>query len=186
MEVPQGKHAWMVKIGEKGQFVIPKEARDIFGFHPGDELLVLGDDERGIAILPKAMQLEYAAHLFRNGQRGRQQMSKIVFFCIPAYGHTNPTLGVVRELTARGHEVRYYSYEPMRTLIEAAGAQFVACDPYDCEQHLTPADGARVGKDIAFSTHILVETTLALDEMVCADMRAYAVSYTHLTLPTIA
>ena len=38
-------------------------------------------------------------------------MSKIVFFCIPAYGHTNPTLGVVRELTARGHEVRYYSYE---------------------------------------------------------------------------
>ena len=26
MEVPQGKHAWMVKIGEKGQFVIPKEA----------------------------------------------------------------------------------------------------------------------------------------------------------------
>lgn len=101
-------------------------------------------------------------------------MSKIVFFCIPAYGHTNPTLGVVRELTARGHEVRYYSYEPMRTLIEAAGAQFVACDPYDCEQRLTPADGARIGKDIAFSTHILVETTLALDEMVCADMRAYA------------
>ena len=101
-------------------------------------------------------------------------MSKIVFFCIPAYGHTNPTLGVVRELTACGHEVRYYSYEPMRTLIEAAGAQFVSCDPYDCEQHLTPADGARVGKDIAFSTHILVETTLALDEMVCADMRAYA------------
>ena len=90
-------------------------------------------------------------------------MSKIVFFCIPAYGHTNPTLGVVRELTARGHEVLYYSYEPMRTLIEAAGAQFVACDPYDCEQHLTPADGARGGKDIAFSTHILVETTLALD-----------------------
>ena len=65
-------------------------------------------------------------------------MSKIVFFCIPAYGHTNPTLGVVRELTARGHEVRYYSYEPMRTLIEAAGAQFVACDPYDCEQPPTP------------------------------------------------
>ncbi len=101
-------------------------------------------------------------------------MSRIAFFCIPAYGHTNPTLGVVREIVSRGHEVRYYSYEPMRPLIEDAGAQFVACDPYDCEQHLTPADGARVGKDLAFSTHILVETTLALDEMVCADMCAYA------------
>ena len=32
-------------------------------------------------------------------------MSKIVFFCIPAHGHTNPTLGVVRELIERGHEV---------------------------------------------------------------------------------
>jgi hypothetical protein len=41
-------------------------------------------------------------------------MSKIVFFCIPAHGHTNPTLGVVRDLTARGHEVYYYSYEMMR------------------------------------------------------------------------
>ena len=37
-------------------------------------------------------------------------MSKIVFFCIPAHGHTNPTLGVVRELISRGHQVFYYSY----------------------------------------------------------------------------
>lgn len=95
---------------------------------------------------------------------------RIVFFCIPAYGHTNPTLGVVRELYARGHEVWYYSYEMMRGRIEAAGAKFVACDAYDCERRLTPADGARVGKDIAFSTHVLVDTTLALDDMVCADM----------------
>ena len=69
-EVPQGKHAWMVKIGEKGQFVIPKEARDIFGFHPGDELLVLGDDERGIAILPKAMQREYMLRIFSEMDNG--------------------------------------------------------------------------------------------------------------------
>ena len=95
---------------------------------------------------------------------------RIVFFCIPAYGHTNPTLGVVRELCARGHEVWYYSYQMMRGRIEAAGAKFVACDAYDCERRLTPADGARVGKDIAFSTHVLVDTTLALDDMVCADM----------------
>ena len=96
---------------------------------------------------------------------------KIAFFCIPAYGHTNPTLGVVRELTARGHEVWYYSYEMMRGRIEAAGAKFVACDAYDCERRLSPADGARVGKDIAFSTKVLVDTTLALDDMVCADMK---------------
>ena len=45
MEIPNGKYAWMVKIGEKGQFVIPKEARDLFGLQPGCEILVLGDKE---------------------------------------------------------------------------------------------------------------------------------------------
>jgi len=38
-------------------------------------------------------------------------MSRIVFFGIPAYGHTNPTIEVVRALKNRGHEVRYYSYD---------------------------------------------------------------------------
>ena len=56
MNIHDGKYAWMVKIGEKGQFVIPKEAREIFGLQPGDEILVLGDKERGIAILPKDKQ----------------------------------------------------------------------------------------------------------------------------------
>ena len=97
-------------------------------------------------------------------------MSKIVFFCIPAHGHTNPTLGVVRELVARGHQVWYYSYNTMREKIESAGATFVSCDNYDMEQKLTPKDSVRVGKDLAFSTKILVDTTLALDDKICADM----------------
>ena len=98
-------------------------------------------------------------------------MSKIVFFCIPAHGHTNPTLGVVRELVSRGHEVLYYSYESFREKIEGAGAKFIPCDDYDVEQNLKPEDAARVGKDLAFSTRILVDTTLALDDMVCKEMQ---------------
>lgn len=54
MEVPQGKHAWMIKIGEKGQFVIPKEARDLFGFQPGQTILVLADEKKGLAIPSRA------------------------------------------------------------------------------------------------------------------------------------
>lgn len=54
MKKPKGKNAWSVKIGEKGQFVIPKEARDMLGIKPGDTILVLGDEEKGIAIPPKA------------------------------------------------------------------------------------------------------------------------------------
>lgn len=98
-------------------------------------------------------------------------MSKIVFFCIPAHGHTNPTLGVVRELISRGHEVWYYSYRNMQQKIEETGAAFIACDDCDAEMHLSPKDVARLGKDLALSTQVLVDTTLALDSMVCRDMQ---------------
>ena len=49
--MPKGKHVFgTVKIGEKGQIVIPKEARQVFGLSPGDCLLVLGDEENGIGL----------------------------------------------------------------------------------------------------------------------------------------
>lgn len=53
MDAPKGKYAWTATVGEKGQIVIPKQARDIFGIKPGDTLLLLGDEARGIAIPPK-------------------------------------------------------------------------------------------------------------------------------------
>ena len=49
-------------------------------------------------------------------------MSRIAWFCIPAWGHTNPTVEVVRALTARGHQVRYYTFAPFREKLEAAVA----------------------------------------------------------------
>ena len=66
MNVQAGKYAWMVKIGEKGQFVIPKEARELFDLKPGDEILVLGDIERGIAILPKEKQHDFVKRIFND------------------------------------------------------------------------------------------------------------------------
>ncbi len=53
MNAPKGKYAWTATVGEKGQIVIPKQARELFGINPGDTLLLFGDDQRGIAIPPK-------------------------------------------------------------------------------------------------------------------------------------
>ena len=59
--MPKGKHVFgTVKIGEKGQIVIPKEARQVFGLSRGDSLLVLGDEENGI-VLAKAEVLNSVA-----------------------------------------------------------------------------------------------------------------------------
>lgn len=63
----QDKFAWTVKIGEKGQFVIPKEARDIFDIHPGDTIIVLADKKKGIAIPPKGMFAKLANAIFSGG-----------------------------------------------------------------------------------------------------------------------
>lgn len=54
MERPEGKYAWTVTVGEKGQIVIPKQARELFDIKPGDNLLLLGDIEKGLAIPNKS------------------------------------------------------------------------------------------------------------------------------------
>lgn len=65
MAGPKGKHIFgTVKVGEKGQIVIPKEARDIFNIKPGDSLLVLGDEEQGIAIMKSEIFMQFAQDIF--------------------------------------------------------------------------------------------------------------------------
>ena len=93
---------------------------------------------------------------------------RIAFFCIPAWGHTNPTVEVVRELTCRGHRVRYYTFAPFREKLEAAGAETVLCDGF---LPPAPADqNERMGRDFACLVEMVTETTLALDEKVLGEL----------------
>lgn len=49
---PKGKHMFgLVKVGDKGQIVIPAKARKIFGIEPGDNLVILGDETQGLALI---------------------------------------------------------------------------------------------------------------------------------------
>src|SRR4030042_2741087 len=95
-------------------------------------------------------------------------MSKIVFFNIPAYGHTNPTIEVVRELCNKGSEVWYYSYSAAKERIENAGAKYIECDKYLPE--FRPEDEKKVGKDFSTLIEMLADTTLAMGETVCREL----------------
>ena len=64
MKKPKGKYAWTATVGEKGQIVIPKQARDVFDIKPGDTLVLLGDEDKGIAIPPKSAFSQFAAAIF--------------------------------------------------------------------------------------------------------------------------
>ena len=99
-------------------------------------------------------------------------MSKIVFFNIPAWGHTNPTIEVVWKLVSQGHTVRYYSFEPFRETLQEAGAEVICCD------HALPPQPKhlekKVGKDFASLIEMVADTTLALDQQVCEELTAFA------------
>lgn len=72
MNVPKGKYAWTATVGEKGQIVIPKQARELFEIKPGDTLLLLGDVERGIAIPPKGAFSELFSVAFQEKDGDKQ------------------------------------------------------------------------------------------------------------------
>ena len=60
VHLPSGKHVLgmkkarhifgTAKVGDRGQIVIPKDARELYGIHPGDTLLILGDEENGMIV----------------------------------------------------------------------------------------------------------------------------------------
>lgn len=63
---PKGKHVFgMVKVGDKGQIVIPAKARKIFDINPGDNLIVLGDEGQGLAIIKEKGLLD----IIKNARR---------------------------------------------------------------------------------------------------------------------
>ena len=69
MTAPEGKGAWTAVVGAKGQIVIPKEARNMFGIRPGDTLIILGDIEHGLAIPPKKQFNEWINAVFEGGEQ---------------------------------------------------------------------------------------------------------------------
>ncbi len=62
-----------VKVGERGQIVIPKEAREIFGIKPGDLLMVLGDEARGLAIVKADDIRELALKILENVDKTEEE-----------------------------------------------------------------------------------------------------------------
>ena len=62
----KGQHIFgTVKVGERGQIVIPKEAREIFDINAGDTLLVLGDEEQGVPIVKADVMKELAVKILK-------------------------------------------------------------------------------------------------------------------------
>jgi MGT family glycosyltransferase len=99
-------------------------------------------------------------------------MSKIVFFSIPAHGHTNPTIPVVTELVGRGHEVWYYSFGEFKGKIEGAGAKYISCDEFLPELSEDEIN-RKAGKDFAALIEMVADTTIALEDKVIRELKQF-------------
>ena len=89
-------------------------------------------------------------------------MKNIMFFCIPAHGHHNPTIAVVKELVQRGNTVRYYSFREFQSKIESTGAEFIACDDLLPEISQEVENGTKVMTTTEM-TVVDLQTTAAMD-----------------------
>lgn len=92
-------------------------------------------------------------------------MAKVLFFNLPAYGHTNPTLPLVAEMVRRGEQVIYYSSEAFRVAIEQAGATFRGVDVFFNEQ-------THVDENLVRTAYTLVHTTQAILPAILPDVTA--------------
>ena len=57
------------KVGDRGQIVIPKEARELFGIRPGDTLLILGEEDTGLIVSRPEVLNDLAAQILENAKR---------------------------------------------------------------------------------------------------------------------
>lgn len=79
MEETKAKEKYIfgvVRVGEKGQIVIPKEAREVFGIRPGDSLVMLGDIHQGIALCKTEIFEPIAEQVFtkdRENSKGKEE-----------------------------------------------------------------------------------------------------------------
>lgn len=55
------------KVGDRGQIVIPKEARELFGIQPGDTLLILGEEKKGLIVSRPELLSNLADQIFESG-----------------------------------------------------------------------------------------------------------------------
>ena len=70
MQEQEGKYIFgVVKVGDKGQIVIPVRARRIFHIQPGDQLMVVGDEDRGLALLDTRFILQVAEAMKHGGEK---------------------------------------------------------------------------------------------------------------------
>ena len=73
LKLPQDQFLSTVRVGDKGQIVIPKEVRELFEIEPGDSLLLMADKKKGIAIVGFDGMMNFMDESLRQGRAAQKE-----------------------------------------------------------------------------------------------------------------
>lgn len=73
LKLPRDQFLSTVRVGDKGQIVIPKEVRDLFEIEPGDSLMLMADKKRGIAIVGFDGMIDFMHESVRQVQQEQKE-----------------------------------------------------------------------------------------------------------------
>ena len=76
MKIPQDKFLSTVRVGDKGQIVIPKEVREMFEIEPGDNLLLMADKKKGIAIVAFDGMIDFMDESIRQARKAQEKQEE--------------------------------------------------------------------------------------------------------------
>ena len=97
-------------------------------------------------------------------------MSKVLFFNVPAHGHTNPTLALVKALVEQGEQIIYYSLDDFRVVLEDAGAEFRSYrQPFPFDHHNIPANVVQLMCQVLITCQLLLPQLLAETQAIKPD-----------------
>lgn len=76
LKLPRDQFLSTVRVGDKGQIVIPKEVRELFEIEPGDNLLLMADKKKGIAIVAFDGMIDFMDESIRQARKAQEEQNK--------------------------------------------------------------------------------------------------------------